>query len=186
MPHSTAAAPLPLTPRRPRRPCRLALLALLPLPVDTHELRLLPDRDNTLYETTDGSKSNAVGEHVFAGTTGIGAHRRALLHFDLTGIPDGATITAARLRMSVSKASPFASPSVLALHRLLDDWGEGTSDAPGEEGKGADSTPGDATWLHRFYPSELWSTPGGDFDPGGSTPGGDFLTGPETPGDKEF
>ena len=46
------------------------------------------------------------------------------------------------------------------------DWGEGASHAPGEEGAGTDSEEGDATWVHRFYDTETWSAPGGDFVPG--------------------
>ena len=80
---NTAAVPPTLPPRSPAGapPRLLALLALAPMIGDTHEVRLVADRDNTLYETSDGSKSNGAGEHVFAGTTGTGAHRRALLHF---------------------------------------------------------------------------------------------------------
>src|SRR5262249_13961615 len=48
----------------------------------------------------------------------------------------------------------------VTLHRCLADWGEGTSAA---SGTGAPSTPGDATWIHRFFPSIFWTNPGGDF-----------------------
>ena len=34
----------------------------------------------------------------------------------------------------------------------------------GQEGKGDDSEPNDATWIHTFYPGSFWTTPGGDFD----------------------
>jgi hypothetical protein len=46
---------------------------------------------------------------------------------------------------------------------LLADWGEGTSDPAGSEGGGAPATPGDATWLHRFFNTTLWTNQGGDF-----------------------
>jgi hypothetical protein len=52
---------------------------------------------------------------------------------------------------------------MLALHRVLADWGEGASAALGEEGMGAAAAPGDATWLHRFFDGTFWATPGGDF-----------------------
>ena len=54
------------------------------------------------------------------------------------------------------------------MHRVRDDWGEGSSSFAG--GQGAPATPGDATWIHRFYnpaaadDSPLWHDPGGDFD----------------------
>jgi hypothetical protein len=49
------------------------------------------------------------------------------------------------------------------LHKLLADWGEGTSHAPMGEGDGAPATSNDATWRHRFFDSLFWTTQGGDF-----------------------
>jgi len=49
---------------------------------------------------------------------------------------------------------------VIELHKLLADWGEGTSQATGEEGQGA---PNDATWRHRFFDTIFWTNEGGDF-----------------------
>ena len=56
----------------------------------------------------------------------------------------------------------------VGAHRLLSDWGEGTSHALLNEGKGAASASGDATWLHTFFSTGLWSTGGGDFVAGAS------------------
>ena len=56
----------------------------------------------------------------------------------------------------------------VSLHRSLADWGEGASNATGQEGLGATSEFGDATWLHTSVPSSFWSQPGGDFDPDSS------------------
>ena len=53
----------------------------------------------------------------------------------------------------------------MALHRVLQDWGEGASHASGEEGGGDAAQEGDATWLHTRFPGDFWNTPGGDFDP---------------------
>ena len=47
------------------------------------------------------------------------------------------------------------------LHRATADWGEGTSVSLA--GIGAPATPGDATWLHTFFPDDTWLSPGGDF-----------------------
>jgi len=52
---------------------------------------------------------------------------------------------------------------VIELHKLLADWGEGTSQATGEEGQGAPATPNDATWRHRFFDTIFWTNEGGDF-----------------------
>ena len=123
---------------------------------------LPPTKDNTLYQVrSDGvAPSNALGELMFAGSSGIGDIRRAIVAFDISSIPPGATIVNATLTLYNTSARTNTVP--VDLHRVLADWGEGTSDATGTEGRGADPTPGDATWLHRFYPGTPWSTFGGD------------------------
>ena len=124
-----------------------------------------PSKDNTLYEydPLDGDKSNALGFHFFAGETGMNELRRGVLAFDIAGnIPLGATITAASLSLNMSR-TPTNTAYVMELRKLLADWGEGTSIAPGEEGDGAPATPNDATWRHRFFDTMFWSAQGGDF-----------------------
>ena len=124
-----------------------------------------PSKDNTLYEydPVDGDRSNALGFHFFAGETGMNELRRGVLAFDIAGnIPLGATITAASLSLNMSR-TPTNTAYVMELHKLLADWGEGTSVAPGEEGDGAPATPNDATWRHRFFDTMFWSAQGGDF-----------------------
>jgi len=128
-------------------------------------ITLVPVADNTLYLSETGHLSNGSGVHIFAGLTSIDSLRRCLLRFDVAGsLPPGATITAVELRMLVSKTSTTV-PKAVSLHRALAAWGEGASDAGGEEGEGAFTEPGDATWLHRFHPSTFWAAPGGDFEP---------------------
>ncbi|MDA1265537.1 MAG: DNRLRE domain-containing protein [Planctomycetota bacterium] len=141
----------------------LLLLALVSPALAQERVRFGADRDNTLYESKDGSVSNAVGELLFAGSTGIGAARAAVLHFDVSSIPAGARVTSVELRLVVSQLSPHAKEGTLAIHRLLDDWGEGSSHAVVEPGKGAPASDGDATWLHRFWPTEFWQQAGGDY-----------------------
>jgi len=123
---------------------------------------LSPSQDNTLYEDATGSLSNGAGQYFFAGTTNVGQIRRGLIAFDLsTAISGGSTVLSATLILSMSRTIIGAQP--VALHPVLADWGEGSSDADGEEGIGTGSTPGDATWLHTFYNGSLWTTAGGDF-----------------------
>src|SRR5262245_25689408 len=81
---------------------------------------LFPDRDNTLFEDTTGSLSNGAGGYLFAGITAVGVRRRALLHFDLSSLPAGATITAATLRLVMSQTS--AGPQFVEVHRLQASW----------------------------------------------------------------
>ena len=124
-----------------------------------------PSKDNTLYEYDpfDGDKSNALGFHFFAGETGMNELRRGVLAFDIAGnVPPGSTITAVSLSVNMSR-TPTNTAYVMELHRLLADWGEGTSVAPGEEGDGAPATPNDATWRHRFFDTIFWSAEGGEF-----------------------
>jgi hypothetical protein len=66
------------------------------------------------------------------------------------------------LSMNMSMTAS-GTPRTIELHRLLADWGEGTSHAGGGEGGGAPATPNDATWRHRFYDTIFWTTQGGDF-----------------------
>jgi len=130
---------------------------------DTDQVTLLPIKDNSLIETTNSPMSNALGDGIYSGRTSFLAGftlRRAVLAFDVAdAIPPGSKIESVTLDLSLVMA---ASPSEThTLHRLLADWGEGTSSHPG--GAGAPATPGDATWMHTFYPDQFWNEPGGDF-----------------------
>ncbi len=120
-------------------------------------------RDNTLYEDPAGSLSNGIGVGMFCGRNGSGSARRALVRFDVAGaVPAGSTIDSVTLTLNVSQSiSPDVSCS---LHRVSADWGEGTSNSSTfGGGGGAPATTGDATWIHRFYNTEMWATSGGDF-----------------------
>jgi hypothetical protein len=128
-------------------------------------ISIMPSKDNTLYEydPADGDTSNALGFHLFAGKTAMGELRRGVLAFDIAGsIPAGSTITGVTLSMNMSR-TPISVAYPVELHKLLADWGEGTSQAPGEEGDGAPATPNDATWRHRFFDTIFWTAQGGDF-----------------------
>ncbi|TAE54933.1 MAG: T9SS C-terminal target domain-containing protein [Bacteroidetes bacterium] len=126
-------------------------------------LTLTPVKDNTLYESATGSLSNGAGDVFFAGKTNNGLIRRAVMKFDLSGIPANATITGANLILL--KVQSLSGPFDVSLHPLLADWGEGTSVAlSGNGGGGTASTANDATWIHTFFSGSLWSTPGGDYD----------------------
>jgi hypothetical protein len=133
--------------------------------VSAATISIMPSKDNTLYEydPAEGDVSNALGFHFFAGETAIGELRRGVLAFNIAGIiPPGSTITAVSLSLNMSRTL-FDTARIVELHKLLADWGEGTSHALGEEGTGAPATPNDATWRHRFYNTIFWTTQGGDF-----------------------
>ncbi len=123
-----------------------------------------PKKDNTLYQSTTGNLSNGAGQHFFAGTTLSGAIRRGVMAFDVAqSIPPGTVLDSVVVVLHMSRT--LSGPLQTGLHRLVADWGEGISDADLEEGGGALSAPGDATWVHRFFDTQLWTTAGGDFDP---------------------
>jgi hypothetical protein len=134
--------------------------------------RVVPaDRDTTLIEETDGGAANGAGPALFAGKIASGDNtlRRALLRFDLTTAPGtlpkrpvATAIESVTLVLTVITEPPEAPPREFRLHRLLADWGEGTSSSPG--GTGAAATPGDATWVHSYYPDAFWMHNGAQFD----------------------
>ncbi len=128
-------------------------------------ININPIKDNTLYEfeAAEGDRSNALGNHFFAGETAMGELRRGVLAFDIAGnIPAGSAILGVTLSLNMSRTADNTARTV-ELHTLLADWGEGTSVAPGEEGDGAPATTNDATWRHRFFDTIFWTTEGGDF-----------------------
>jgi len=120
-------------------------------------------KDNTLYESNDGLLSNGSGSYLFVGKTNRGDIRRALIEFDIENtIPEGANIESVELTLNMSKT--VAGNTSVTLHRVSQEWGEGTSDAPNQEGKGTDAAENDATWLHTFFDIEQWNTAGGDYE----------------------
>lgn len=121
-------------------------------------------KDATLYEDATGALSNGAGQHMFAGTKGAGQSVRALVAFDVAGkVPAGMTLTAVRLRLNMSRTNS-SSAQTIGLHRVLADWGEGSTVAPGGGGGGGPASKGGATWLHTFFADKFWSRPGGDFE----------------------
>lgn len=172
----------------------LALLAMMALvfaacgddddPVDPgddtprmHTKTISSYKDNTLYQEdglcpacpgTNGvldSLSNGAGEYVFIGTNNVGDARRALIAFAVAdSLPSNATVDSVVLTLNMSRT--IAGPAPSSLHRVLAEWGEGTSDASccaPEEGTGGPATVGDATWAFRLFRSAAWTAPGGDF-----------------------
>lgn len=139
---------------------------------------LAPAADNTLYEDFAGFSSNGAGAFLFAGKTLGGELRRSLLRFNLGSIPQGVQITGVVLNLRQSRQRDSTQPDTMTLHRVLQAWGEGASNAGSPGGAGAPSQPGDATWIHTFYDQSFWNTPGGDFvsTPSGSASVGSALT----------
>jgi hypothetical protein len=144
------------------------LLSLFVAPVSAGGIELEADQDNTIYED-NVTNSNGDGAFLFSGETSLGAARRALLRFDLSGIPAGSPVSDVSLDLWCNMSPLGAATVNFDLHRLTADWGEAGSDAGFPGGAGAAAEEGDATWDDRFYEQDMpWGTPGGDFEAGSS------------------
>ena len=131
----------------------------------TQTLSLNPSKDNTLYESESGNLSNGKGDAIFSGRSGTNAgtaRRRAVLAFDLSAISAGSTVTGVSLQLRNSSNRDTGQPT-MTLHRLTQDWGEGASSASGPGGGGTSAAAGDATWIHTFFDTSFWDSPGGDY-----------------------
>jgi uncharacterized repeat protein (TIGR01451 family) len=137
-------------------------------------LQLAPIADNSIYQDST-SNSDAKAPFLYAGETLQSSARRALLKFDVSAIPAGATINSVSLTLFVSLVPRSPVAGTMTLHLLQKDWGEGTSttgSSPG--GRGAAASNGDATWTSNFFGTSNWTTPGGDF---ASTPSASATVG---------
>jgi len=141
----------------------LACAALAAAPAGADVLEIPAQRDATLIESAEGGLANGAGPVLFAGRTSQSreSRRRGLLYFDVAAaIPAGSIVTEAALELVLSPSN--AEPAELQLHRVRASWGEGESAAAG--GGGAPATPGDVTWIHRFWDDVFWARAGGDFE----------------------
>jgi spore coat protein A, manganese oxidase len=120
-------------------------------------------QDGILYESVNGDVANGAGEHLYLGNQNSGLKRRTVMQFDVGSIPTGATIQNVEARLFCNQSSGTAVNVI--MRRLDSAWGEGTSNDNGSEADGAAATTNDATWLHRYYNAQLWSAPGGDYEP---------------------
>lgn len=125
----------------------------------------VPAQQDTTIFAESGTLANGSGPAAHVGTNGLGDARRALLQFDLGGLPPGSTVTAVELQIEVDSAGGGAPPIDFTLHRLTAPWGEAGSSTGG--GSGAPAQLGDATWTHALWDTAPWA-PGGAYDPVGS------------------
>jgi hypothetical protein len=151
------------------RNAALAALALYGLMTPSRAATVVipATRDTTLVEDPNGALANGAGPALFAGRTNATNNgvRRGLLVFDLVpGLlkvhPSAMAIEKVSLVLTNLTESNVA-PAEYRLHRVLADWGEGTSSSSG--GGGAAATPGDATWIHAFFAETFWMHNGAQF-----------------------
>lgn len=143
----------------------LLVSSLLAAPVSHADVVAVPAAlDGTLFNDLSGNTANGSGPVLIVGRAGASATapiRRIVVSFDVAAfVPAGATINAANLVLA--NTSGNAGARTVELHRVLATWSEGGSDTT--SGQGAPAQAGDATWLHRSFPSVFWQQPGGDFD----------------------
>lgn len=142
----------------------VSVIGLLASAAAGETVALQAQQDTTLYQDNFGMLGNGSGSHFFAGTTAGFAARRGLIAFDVaSAIPQGAVINSVSLTLHMSLTTSGAQD--VALHMVTSAWGEGASDALGNEGGGAPALAGDATWLHSFFADQFWTSAGGDFNP---------------------
>jgi hypothetical protein len=125
---------------------------------------LVAIHDATIFSE---SLAGANGQgHLFAGRNLAGDLRRALLRFDLGGIPAGSLITGATLTMQCTNARPGSWP--MRLHRVTTAWTEGPAVGTGMGGgKPGSISALDVTWVYASFlisSQSFWTTQGGDFD----------------------
>jgi hypothetical protein len=128
-----------------------AIYKIVPAPAVVNTSTVVPEKDNSIfsdYGPLGEELSNGTG-NLFAGQTGAGISRRALLKFDVSSLPARSTIVSASLQMNVNAVD--AGNTVARnfdLYKLREDWGEATSfSATGP----AFALNNDATWDNRFY-----------------------------------
>lgn len=128
----------------------------------------LPSADTTLIEIAP-TNNNGAQAWVLSGKIQNDFYRmRALFKFDFSAVPTNALILSVAFNVEVTRV-PDEPPvsSTFGLRRVLRPWGEGSKFAnpfaipPEPPGQGRPATAGEATWLCAFFPTNLWSAPGG-------------------------
>jgi len=124
-------------------------------------LFFVPVADASLLEITS---TNSLGGFIGMNSGSTRDYKtRALMRFDLTSLPKPTLIQSAALYLDVTR-EPVQELSIttFGLHRMLRPWGEGTNTPTAQFGTGVPAMEGDATWIHAFFPTNLWSIPGGE------------------------
>lgn len=146
-----------------KRTLCMPCLLLLASGACADELVLEPAADASLFQPFSGNEETAdsQGPHLFVGRIAQGTRRRALLRFDLSTLPAGATIDAAQLELTVTRTVSGALS--VGVHRMLVPWQEGSANAGTPGGQGTTPATNDPTWTLSAFPATPWANPGGDF-----------------------
>ena len=146
-----------------------------PIPVST-TITLVPTKDGAIYSTTIDAtyddRGNGGSELIQVGWNEWGAGfphaARGLVAFDLSSIPAGAVIKDVELLLYVARKGANTLP--VSVHKLTEDWNEGTAsdgctviNAWCSQAGTVVTTEGDATWSSTQFGTSTWTTAGGTF-----------------------
>jgi hypothetical protein len=155
-----------------RRSVGMCMLTALVLAVPRAQAAIFEanaSRDTTIFQNNPDNSLGG-GVTIYAGRNNSGFSRRALIAFDLSGIPEGSTVNRVDLELVLAQVSggETSATRTISLHKLLGDWSEGTSGwglGPGGTGQGYGANSGEhpATWTYRFLNTDEWTSAGGDF-----------------------
>lgn len=116
--------------------------------------------------TTGLSNSGLNGfQNADGGSGASNGTRRMFIQWDVSGIPSGATINSAILRVAGTDNPQNKSYSV---YRLTESWVEGNGGSNGSPIAGTGTVIYGANWAYRNMDPSVntqWTTPGGTFDP---------------------
>ncbi len=136
------------------------ILLIFSTSLDAQNTTVLPAvKDNSIFSES-GTQALGMG-HLFTGQNCQGNIRRALVEFDLSGMPNNITITDVELSLGTEN-SGNNSDGIIEIYSITKEWGEGTSMG---SGSGGPATASDATWTNAMFGIAFWDSPGGDFDP---------------------
>ena len=137
--------------------CLIALIAaIMIMPVAATTTTISPDKGAYIRDYSSYVNKN------YGDTTPLwvygrdGKNRRALIHFDLSSIPSGATIGSATLYL-YNIYTP-QEDRTLNVHRITDSWAEGSGNNELNS-----ATINGTTWNERWFGAN-WGTAGGDYD----------------------
>lgn len=123
----------------------------LPTPV-TVSLTATEDTEIWNNNATDANKNYGSCDKIYLNGASTAPKDRVLVRFNLSSIPSNAIVSSATYRLV--KLSGDNTSINTSVHRLTNNWTEGTASCTG--------TTGVASWNNRMA-STPWTTPGGDF-----------------------
>jgi hypothetical protein len=135
-------------------------------------------KDAMIFGTSanaDTNNASGKGPALFSGADGQSNKKRSTITFDIAsaGIPSNATIVSVTMTMYLAQVagsggggSPGSYPNrTLKLHKVQQNWGEGTSGSPtsptvGGTGQGYTRVSGDSSWSYAIYSGTSWTAGG--------------------------